>query len=155
LKTFTSKKIKAILFSVTTLLLAISILEVIKIGVMIFSMKIISLCIITMSIVYLLNNLISTSFYQINQPVLLINSSFIIYHGSSFILIYFIMSIMTNNLWHFHNFIEGSSKLLIAYAFWKLPKKDTILETKNWVINSSFYLVLRFFKIKFQLIFSN
>jgi hypothetical protein len=131
LKTFTSKKIKAILYSVTTLLLAISILEVIKIGVMIFSMKIISLCIITISVVYLLNNLISTSFYRINQPVLLINSSFIIYHGSSFILIYFIMNIMTNNLWHFHNFIEGSSKLLIAYAFWKLSNETNLQDSKT------------------------
>jgi hypothetical protein len=130
-KIFNSKKIKAILFSVTGLLLAISILEVIKIGVMIFSMKIISLCIILISLFYLLNNLMSTSLNHINQPVLLINSSFIVYHGSSFILIYFIMNIMSNNLWHFHNFIEGISKLIIAYAFWKLPKKDTILETKN------------------------
>jgi hypothetical protein len=31
--------------------------------------------------------------------------------------------LFTSNLWFIHNFIEGSSKLLIAYAFWKLPKK--------------------------------
>lgn len=50
------------------------------------------------------------------------NLSIFIYNCSCLLLFYYIDFIMVNKLWYIHNFIEGSSKLLIAYAFWKLPK---------------------------------
>lgn len=51
-----------------------------------------------------------------------LNASIFIYNCSAFFLIYFLITILNNKVWFIHNFIEGSSKLLIAYAFWKLPK---------------------------------
>ncbi len=60
--------------------------------------------------------------YGFKKSLILINASFFIYRCTSFVFIFYLMKIMTENLWYIHNFIEGSSKLLIAYAFWKLPK---------------------------------
>jgi hypothetical protein len=57
--------------------------------------------------------------YKFSQAI---NASLFIYNCSAFILIFYIMKLMNSNLWYVHNFIEGSSKLLIAYALWKLPK---------------------------------
>ena len=57
--------------------------------------------------------------YKFTQAI---NTSLLIYNCSSFFLIFYIMKLMNSNLWYVHNFIEGSSKLLIAYALWKLPK---------------------------------
>jgi hypothetical protein len=56
-----------------------------------------------------------------NKSLIIVNSSIFIYNFSSFILIYYISIFMKENIWFVHNFIEGSSKLLIAYAFWKIP----------------------------------
>jgi hypothetical protein len=52
----------------------------------------------------------------------IINSTNLIYFSSTILMFYFIHLILKNNLWFIHNFIEASSKLIIAYAFWKLPK---------------------------------
>lgn len=57
-----------------------------------------------------------------NNSLNIIVSSIFFYKTSTFILFYFISELLLNNLWFVHNLIEGISKLLIAYAFWKLPK---------------------------------
>jgi hypothetical protein len=49
-------------------------------------------------------------------------AAILFYNCSAFFLIYYLMEFTKLNLWYVHNFIEGSSKLLIAYALWKLPK---------------------------------
>ncbi len=49
-------------------------------------------------------------------------AAILFYNCSAFFLIYYLMESTKLNLWYVHNFIEGSSKLLIAYALWKLPK---------------------------------
>jgi hypothetical protein len=52
----------------------------------------------------------------------IVNATNFIYFSTTIFLFYFIHFILKNNLWFIHNFIEASSKLIIAYAFWKLPK---------------------------------
>jgi hypothetical protein len=56
------------------------------------------------------------------NSLILINTSIFVYKTTTFLLFYFLVTLMKNNAWYIHNFIEGSSKLLIAYALWKLPK---------------------------------
>jgi hypothetical protein len=56
------------------------------------------------------------------NSLILINTSIFVYKTTTFLLFYFLVTLMKNNAWYVHNFIEGSSKLLIAYALWKLPK---------------------------------
>lgn len=60
-----------------------------------------------------------------SKSILLINTSLFVYNSSSFLFFIYISALMINNLWYIHNFIEGLSKLLIAYAFWKLPKTSS------------------------------
>ncbi len=59
---------------------------------------------------------------QTSSTLVLVNTSIFFYKSFSFLLFYFLVTLMVSNFWHIHNFIEGSSKLLIAYALWKLPK---------------------------------
>ena len=54
----------------------------------------------------------------------IVNTSIFVYNSGSFILYLSIFSLMLDKYWFIHNFFEGGSKLLIAYAFWKLPKSD-------------------------------
>ena len=54
----------------------------------------------------------------------LINASIFIYNTTTIILFFQILNLIGKNSWFIHNYIEGSTKLLIAYAFWKLPKKQ-------------------------------
>lgn len=81
-----------------------------------------NLCFIFWSIIYFNFYLKNKATHYHEKSFVLINASIFIYNCSSFVLIYFIEYLMKNNLWFIHNFIEGSSKLLIAYAIWKLPK---------------------------------
>lgn len=52
----------------------------------------------------------------------IINASVLIYNCSAFFLYFKLFTLIKQDSWFIHNYIEGSSKLLIAYAFWKLPK---------------------------------
>jgi hypothetical protein len=61
----------------------------------------------------------------------LFNASIFIYHTAAFSLFNYFSSFMTSYLWYFHNFIEGSSKLLIAYAFWKLSNETNLQDSKT------------------------
>jgi hypothetical protein len=60
---------------------------------------------------------------------LIVNSSIFIYNSFSFLFFLYITILMVNDFWYFHNIIEGISKLIIAYAFWKLPKSDNFART--------------------------
>jgi hypothetical protein len=42
---------------------------------------------------------------------------------------------LKNNFWLIHNVVEGTSKLLIAYAILKLPKMDEVIKSESLVVN--------------------
>ncbi len=56
------------------------------------------------------------------NTLVLINTAIFSYKTATILLFYFMVTLMKNNVWYVHNFIEGFSKLLIAYALWKLPR---------------------------------
>jgi hypothetical protein len=43
--------------------------------------------------------------------------------------------LLLNNFWNYHNFIEGTSKLVIAYAILKLPKRSDDLRMESLGVN--------------------
>jgi hypothetical protein len=87
---------------------------------------------ILFSVIFFIDYLNSESQRNLQSfPNLIVNSSIFIYNSFSFLFFLYITILMGNDLWYIHNIIEGISKLIIAYAFWKLPKKENILETKN------------------------
>lgn len=51
-----------------------------------------------------------------------ISFSILFYNCSSFLFYFKIIDLAKHDLWFIHNYIEGISKLIIAYSFWKLPK---------------------------------
>ena len=75
------------------------------------------------SLTFFIQSILKKSNYSLSKTYVLFNASVFIYHTSSFFLFSYFSTLMVSNLWYFHNFIEGSSKLLIAYAFWKLPNQ--------------------------------
>lgn len=78
---------------------------------------------ILFSLIFYFNTLINfTESTELLNSQLIFNSAIFFYNVFSIVLIVYITLIMINKLWFIHNFIEGSSKLLIAYALWKLPK---------------------------------
>lgn len=86
-----------------------------------YSIVIEKICFVTFAIVYFLDFFIDNSKKK-SEILILVNTALFIYYSFSFLFNIYIDDLMKNNLWFIHNFIEGSSKLLIAYAFWKQPK---------------------------------
>jgi hypothetical protein len=81
-------------------------------------------CYILWSLIFFFEFIISKNNIRSNfiNTNLYVNAAILFYNGSSLFLFHYLFVILSNNVWYIHNFIEGSSKLLIAYAFWKLPK---------------------------------
>ena len=96
--------------------------EYLQKDVLFFCAKFSSIIYIFYSIFYFTQSLKKSSVdynYRFKQ---LFSLAILFYNCAAFFLIYFLMDFTKLNLWYVHNFIEGSSKLLIAYALWKLPK---------------------------------
>jgi hypothetical protein len=58
-----------------------------------------------------------------DQIFSIINGAIFFYNCTAYILIFLLIKLMSNQLWFVHNFTEGISKIIIAFALWKLPKK--------------------------------
>jgi hypothetical protein len=86
-----------------------------------YSIVIEKICFVMFAIVYFFDFVIDNSKKK-SEILILVNTALFIYYSFSFLFNIYIDELMKNNLWFIHNFIEGSSKLLIAYAFWKQPK---------------------------------
>ncbi len=89
-----------------------------------FSFEFANFCYILWSLIFFFEFIISKNNIRSNfiNTNLYVNAAILFYNGSSLFLFHYLFVILSNNVWYIHNFIEGSSKLLIAYAFWKLPK---------------------------------
>ena len=66
---------------------------------------------------------------------LLINSVLCIYNSFTFFMSFEVDIFLLNNFWNYHNFIEGTSKLVIAYAILKLPKRSGDLRMESLGVN--------------------
>jgi hypothetical protein len=93
--------------------------------------RVANLVYIIWSLTFFIQSIMKKSNSNLSKTYVLFNASIFIYHTASFFLFTFLWSLVTSNLWYFHNFIEGSSKLLIAYAFWKLPNETNLQDSKT------------------------
>jgi hypothetical protein len=75
------------------------------------------------TIYYFLNKIYTGKFESYQFTLNTISLSILIYSTSTILLSYVIELFMANRLWFIHNLIEGISKLIIAYAFWKIPQQ--------------------------------
>ena len=87
-----------------------------------YTIPIYYLNILIWAVIYFYSQLISNDDNNNDKIRNIIVFSLLFYSSFSFLISIIIHKLIYNHLWYIHNFIEGSSKLLIAYAFWKLPK---------------------------------
>lgn len=121
-KKISNPKYYFIYFLSTVVFCSISFLDYSKGSVLEHTAKFSSLTFILYSVIYFIQSIFIQSNEKYNEFRNILCAAFLFYNCSAFILIYYIMELTNSNLWYIHNFIEGSSKLLIAYALWKLPK---------------------------------
>lgn len=116
-----SKPLSFITIILGAICLLSSTIELLSLGYLQMSLVIENISFIIIPILMYLS-VINESNSNMSKSFILINSSLFIYKTSTFLLFFFLTDLLKNNLWYIHNFIEGLSKLLIAYALWKLPK---------------------------------
>lgn len=88
-----------------------------------YSLTFENICFFLFSIFFLIDYLIKEGQNtDLSKCYLLVNTSIFIYNAFSYLLFFYINELMQKDLWFVHNILEGLSKLLIAYAFWKLPR---------------------------------
>lgn len=121
---FNELLIKVLLIISTLVFTAYCIYELLRSSAIIHSFQFLNVFCIIFSFTYFVSLINSKSKMVSNFDIttIIVLSSIVIYYSSTSILLFFMISFIENKIWYIHNFIEGSSKLLIAYAFWKLPK---------------------------------
>ena len=86
------------------------------------------------TILFLIENLGKKASPNFNA-YLLINLAILIYNSFKLFLSFEVDIFLLNNFWNYHNFIEGTSKLVIAYAILKLPKRSGDLRMESLGVN--------------------
>jgi hypothetical protein len=81
-----------------------------------------NICFILLTIVFFIDYLGLEKYKDESKTYLIISSSIFLYNSFNYLLVFNITELMKQDLWFVHNILEGLSKLLIAYAFWKLPR---------------------------------
>lgn len=81
-----------------------------------------NICFILFTIIFFIDYLGLEKYKVESKTYLIISSSIFIYNSFNYLLVFNITELMKQDLWFVHNILEGLSKLLIAYAFWKLPR---------------------------------
>lgn len=105
--------------------------ELFKTSLLLNGQKTANLVYIIWSLTFFIQSILKKSNSSLFRTYVLFNASIFIYHTASFFLFKYLLALVTSNLWYFHNFIEGSSKLLIAYAFWKLSNETNLQDSKT------------------------
>jgi hypothetical protein len=126
LKNIRSKAICIVIVCLGIICLLTYSLEIIFLRNPHYGLVLYNLSFIIIPILYYVSLLIDNQ-SEMNDSFILINTVNFIYNSTSFFLFYFLVSLTKNDLWYIHNIIEGLSKLIIAYAFWKLPRQTNSL----------------------------
>jgi len=104
-----------------------SLFEIFKHELLTISFQITNFSLIYWSFLFFISLLKDDSPISNKTTLQIVNISIFVYNSGSYILYLSIFSLMLNKYWFIHNIFEGCSKLLIAYAFWKLPKSDNFV----------------------------
>lgn len=113
------KNIKFIIPVLYSLCLGVFIWEIIYTDLITFCLIIEKFCVVIFSLLafaYFLGQ------EKKSESLILINSSFLIYSSFSLLFTFEINLFMITKYWFIHTLLDGLSKLLIAYAIWKIPK---------------------------------
>lgn len=113
------KNIKFIIPVLYSLCLGVFIWEIIYTDLITFCLIIEKFCVVIFSLLafaYFLGQ------EKKSESLILINSSFLFYSSFSLLFTFEIHLFMITKYWFIHNLLDGLSKLLIAYAIWKIPK---------------------------------
>jgi hypothetical protein len=113
------KKIKFIIPILYSICLGVFIWEIIYTDLITFCLIIEKFCVVIFSLLAFAHFLGQE---KKSESLILINSSLLIYSSFGLLFTIEIDHFLITNYWFIHNLIDGLSKLLIAYAIWKIPK---------------------------------
>lgn len=129
-----SKISKVIVLIITTICAMAIILELTYYDVINLSFPILKLGITLFTFIYFLDKLANKN--QSNTPAYnIINTALCIYNCFSIFMSLEMEIMLKNNFWLIHNVLEGTSKILIAYAILKLPKMDKVIKRESLGVN--------------------
>lgn len=117
-KILSSKINYSLIFSI--LYIAVFILDYVFSTSNIFLVSI--LFIITCCILFFINETKKENRLVEFRAVSIVNAGLLFYFSFSFIFLSLLWKLINYQIWEIHNIIESTSKLIITYAFWKLPK---------------------------------
>ena len=125
-----NKKMKYFIIATTILCVLIFFFELIRTDNITVTIKFENVFYIIWSLLFFIDFLLKSNFTDAkSKSTLIIIAAIFFYNCSSFILLNHIDLFLDKKLWVLHNFSESACKLIIAYAFWKLPKSDSLSKT--------------------------
>jgi hypothetical protein len=129
-----SKKVKIIVLSIGSLCVTSIIWELSYFELVNKTSPILVLGKVLYTILFLIENLGKKASPNFNA-YLLISLAILIYNSFKLFLSFEVDIFLLNNFWNYHNFIEGTSKLVIAYAILKLPKRSGNVRMESLGVN--------------------
>ena len=125
-----NKKMKYFVLATTVFCVLIFFLELRRSDNITVTIKFENVFYIIWSLLFFIDFLLKSNFTDAkSKSTLIIIAAIFFYNCTSFILLNHIDLFLNKNLWILHNFSESACKLIIAYAFWKIPKSDNLLKT--------------------------
>lgn len=126
-----NKKMQYFVLATTLLCVLIFFFELSRKDVISVTIKFENIFYIIWSLLFFIDFLLKSNFADAkSKSTLIIIAAIFLYNCTSFILLNHIDFFLNKNFWIIHNLSESTCKLIIAYAFWKLPKSDTNLLNK-------------------------
>jgi hypothetical protein len=120
-----NKKMQYFVLATTVLCVLIFFFELSRKDVISVTIKFQNVFYIIWSLLFFIDFMLKSNFTDAkSKSTLIIIAAIFLYNCTSFILLNHIDLFLDKNLWVLHNFSESACKLMIAYAFWKLPKLD-------------------------------
>ncbi len=127
-----NKKMQYFVLATTVLCVLIFFFELSRTNDIMITIKFENVFYIIWSLLFFIDSLLKSNFTDAkSKSTLIIIAAIFFYNCTSFILLNHIDLFLDKNLWVLHNFSESACKLIIAYAFWKLPKSDESLLPKD------------------------
>jgi hypothetical protein len=125
-----NKKMKYFIIATTILCVLIFFFELIRTDNITVTIKFENVFYIIWSLLFFIDFLLKSNFTDAkSKSTLIIIAAIFFYNCTSFILLNHIDLFLSKNVWVLHNFSESACKLMIAYAFWKLPKYEDFSKT--------------------------
>ena len=127
-----NKKMQYFVLATTILCVLIFFFELSRKDVISVTIKFQNVFYIIWSLLFFIDFMLKSNFTDAkSKSTLIIIAAIFLYNCTSFILLNHIDFFLNKNFWIIHNLSESACKLMIAYAFWKLPNETNLQDSKT------------------------